>query len=261
MSITRVVVPDSHGSMIDPAAAKAFLKDLKALDADEVVMLGDHVDCSGLFTHHGRGSQEDLEYSYAEDIRAANRFLDQIQAAAPRARIHYLEGNHEGRVARWSAENIIHPADARMFVNDNAPEAKLRLKARGIRYYKQTEFYQGLAIPNTIKLGHSFYTHGFATGRYATAQHVDRFGSNVTHGHTHRCQSYVTRNIHSGVYGGWCPGTLCKLQPTYLHTAPSGWSHGYLVKFVAQSGRFQAVPVAINNGVSLLSPLLCRLAA
>jgi UDP-2,3-diacylglucosamine pyrophosphatase LpxH len=258
---TRVCIPDSHGSMIDWKAAGAFLKDLKGLDADEIVMLGDHVDCSGLFTHHARGSQEDVEYSYYKDIAAANKFLDMVQRAAPRAKIHYLEGNHEGRVARWSAENITSPDDARMFVNDNAPEAKLRLRARGIRYYRQTEFYQGLAVPNTIRLGRTFYTHGFATGRHATAQHVDRFGANVVHGHTHRCQSYITRNIHSGVYGGWCPGTLMKLQPTYLHTAPSGWSHGYHIEFIARSGRFQAVPVAINNGVSLLSPLLTRLAA
>lgn len=256
---TIAVIPDSHGSLIDKPAARAFLKDLKALDPEMVVMLGDHVDCSGLFSSHGRNHPDDVEYSYVEDLDAANDFLDDIQKAAPRAKIHYIEGNHEGRCARFASENIANSRDLAMFVADNAPAAKLKLKDRGIKFYSQTEFYHGLSIPNTIKLGRCYFTHGCTAGKHATASHVDRFGANIVHGHTHRAQSFHTRNIQAGVYAGWCPGTLSKLQPTYMHTNPSSWVHGYGLLFCAPSGRFQYINVAINHGVSLLSPLLARL--
>ncbi len=261
MDKIRVIIPDSHGSMIDKAAAKAFLKDLKTLDADEVVMLGDHVDCGGLFSKHQRAAVEDMAYSYAHDLDCANTFLDAIQKAAPRAAMHYIEGNHEYHVERWAAENIDSERDVARFVADNAPNGKLRLRDRGIRFYRQMGFYQGLAIPNTLRLGECYFTHGIGAGRYATALHLDRFGANVVHGHTHRAQAFKTRNVRAGAHGAWCPGTLALLQPTYLHTSPSGWTHGYAIQFVARSGKFQHVDVPISKGVSLLSPLLTRLAA
>lgn len=92
----RVIIPDSHGSQINIEAASAFLADLKALNPKEVVMLGDHVDCGGwLAQHHTLGYVAETLYSYEDDIKAANDFLDQIQLNAPDAEIHYIEGNHE----------------------------------------------------------------------------------------------------------------------------------------------------------------------
>ena len=100
---TRIIMPDSHGCYADAPAMKAFMRDVKLLDPDEVVMLGDHVDCNGFLSTHGLpGALADCDYTYEEDIRAANKHLDALQRCAPRARIHYIEGNHEHRVERWA---------------------------------------------------------------------------------------------------------------------------------------------------------------
>lgn len=256
----RVIVPDSHGSMIDTKAKKAFLSDLKSLDPDEIVMLGDHVDAGGLFSKHKKKCQEDMEYSYTEDIKDANKFLDEIQSRAPRAKIHYLEGNHEYHIERWASENIDNDKDVKSFIESNGPESKLQLKSRDIRYYRQMEFYQGLSIRNTIKLGHCYFTHGICASKYATAKHVEKFGGNVVHGHTHRAQEYKTKTVRAAAIGGWCPGTLSILQPTYLHTEPSEWSHGFGVQFVdKKSGKFLHINVQIIDGKSLLLPLTSTL--
>lgn len=255
----RAILPDSHGIYADKHALAACLHDLKRLDPDEIVMLGDHVDCSGMYSKHGRGSKEDLEYSYYEDIDAASGHLDEIQNAAPRAKIHYLEGNHEYHVERWAAENLSE-RDAGKFIDDNAPHAKLKLKKRGIAFYRRMEFYDGLAIPNTIKLGKCFFTHGVGASKYATARHVERFGDNVVHGHTHRAQEHRMRTVTSPSIGGWCPGTLSILQPSYMHTNPTDWSHGYAVQFVMpKTGSFLHLNIPICRGVSLLEPLTKRL--
>lgn len=248
----RVIVPDSHGSRIDKAAAKAFLTDLKNLNPEEIVCLGDHVDVDGIFSKHPRKCQEDLEYSYFNDLKAGNWFFDEIQARAPRAQIHYLEGNHEYRVERWAAENISNRHDVKMFIEGNSPQYKLHLKERGIKFYRQMEFYQGISIRNTIRLGHCYFTHGICHSKHATAKHVERFGSNIVHGHTHRVAEFKTRTVRSDAIGGWCPGTLMELQPTYRHTEPTDWSHGYGVQFVEPNGKFLHVNVPIIKGKSYL---------
>lgn len=260
----RVIIPDSHGSRIDKNAEKAFLTDLKALgdNVEEIVCLGDHVDVDGIFSKHPRKCQEDLEYSYYNDLEASNGFFDEVQARAPKAQIHYLEGNHEFRVERWAAENISNQRDVRLFVEGNSPQFKLRLKDRGIKFYRQMGFYMGISIRNTIRLGHCYFTHGICHSKHATAKHVEKFGSNIVHGHTHRVAEYMTKTVRSDAIGGWCPGTLMELQPTYKHTEPTDWAHGYGIQFVDKpTGTFMHVNVPIIKGKSLLGPLTSTLLA
>jgi predicted phosphodiesterase len=205
-----------------------------------------------LFSAHQRQYTNELAESYEDDCAAANDFLDATQKAAPRAEDHYLEGNHEAHAERYAAQAYASKRDADGFLERNAPAAMLRLKQRSIRYYRRQTCYQGIAIPGTIRIGRCYYTHGICHGTNATRQHLVRFCDNVVHGHTHRAAAVVERSVTKHAYGAWCPGTLSKLQPLYMHTSPSNWTHGYAVQFVAPSGRFLHVQVPIVNGESLL---------
>ena len=207
------MIPDSHGSHIDWDAAGAFLADLKVIDPDEVVLLGDHLDAGGTFSSHQRNYTSEMCESYQEDVDQANLFLDRIQAAAPRAEIHMLEGNHEAHIERWAARNFQSHRDAEMFLERMGPAAALRLRERGIAYYRRSIFYQGLAIPGCIQLGKCFFVHGISHAKHADAVHLQRFGASVVFGHIHRSMGRVERTVTSGGHGAWCPGTLAKLQP------------------------------------------------
>lgn len=259
----RAIVPDFHAASIDPHARAAFLRDLVRLDPEELVFLGDGVDASGLFSKHKPKALVDLAYSYEEDIEAANSFLDDVQEAAPRCkRVHYLMGNHEWHVERWACENLGNRKDAKYVVKKLGPRTELKLDARGFRVYEYLERYQGLAIPNTIRLGKCYFTHGIAANKFATAKHVEEFGACVVHGHTHRAQEYRKKTITSEAIAGWCPGTLAKLQPTYAHTTPTAWTHGYGLQFVdKKSGSFLHINVPIVRGRSLLLPLVQHMGA
>jgi predicted phosphodiesterase len=251
----RVIVPDSHGSLIDKAAAAAFLEDLKTLDPDEMVMLGDHVDCAGLYSTHGINSREDREYSYFEDIAAASDFFDKIQKHAPRAKIHYLEGNHEYRVKKWAAKNVPCDDDVGPFIAMNGPAGMLKLAERGIRYYDYDKKYMGFSIPNTIKLGKCFFTHGTTHAKSAAQVTLGQFSANVVFGHVHRAMALVTRTINADAIGAWCPGTLAQLQPIYFHSKPSEHTHGYGLQLVNTDGSFLHVNVPIVHGKSELRGL------
>src|ERR1700679_961816 len=71
----RMICGDTHGSSIDMAAAGQFLADVARVQPDEIVCLGDHVNCGGfLAEHHVMGYVAETEYSYCEDIAFANSF-------------------------------------------------------------------------------------------------------------------------------------------------------------------------------------------
>lgn len=256
--IVRVVIPDTHGCLIDKSAISAMLSDIKLLDPQEIILLGDHVDCGGfLAQHHVMGYVAETDYTYEEDLAAAKTFLDALQAAAPRAKVEYLEGNHERRVETWCVTQVLrHKKDAEGLRRLLAPEFRLGLKERGISYYRQGEFYDELPVPGVIKRGKCFFFHGVSTAKNAVGATVDKIGGNCVFGHTHRAQSNIVRRISSGIVGAWNPGCLCQLQPLWQHTAPTDWSHGYAVQLVAASGAFLHLNIPIIDGESHFAALL-----
>lgn len=251
----RCIIPDSHGEHIDWTAAEALCRDLKKLGPSEIVLLGDHLDCGGIFSTHAKAYTNEITESYDDDCKAANAFLDRVQRAAPKAEVHYLEGNHEARVERWATSTFTSKKDADKLLETYGPAKALRLKERGIRYYRRDTMYGGISIPGTIRLGKCFFTHGIGHGTHAAATHLSRFGASVVFGHTHRSQAFVSRTVSSDAIGAWSVGCLTKLQPLYMHTTPTNWVHGYGVQDVRPSGRFMHYTVPIVKGESLLGGL------
>lgn len=254
----RVIIPDTHGSAIDEVASGAFISDLTKLDPAEIVLLGDHVDCGGfLAQNHVLGYVAQTDYSYHDDIASGNDFLDKVQVAAPHADIHYIEGNHERRVERWCVTQVLsNKKDCEMLRQAFAPEFLLHLKARGIRYYRQSEHYDGIRIPGAIRLGKCYFWHGVSTAKHAASVNIEQFAGNVVYGHTHREDHFSLRPVATGDIGAWSPGCLCKLQPLWCHTRPTNWTHGYAVQSVSPSGDFLHINIRIIDGRSLLVPLL-----
>jgi predicted phosphodiesterase len=255
--IVRVIIPDTHGAKVDEAALAACLGDIKALDPDEVILLGDHVDCGGfLAQHHVMGFVAESDYTYEADIAATNAFLDTLQAAAPRAKVEYIEGNHERRIEQWAmTQTLRNSKDAEFLRRAFAPEFLLRLAERGIPYYRQAECYDGLSISGTIKRGKCYFTHGSSTSKQATTTMLSSFAGNIVFGHTHREQSSSARPVHTGQIKSWNPGCLCELQPLWCHTFCTSWTHGMAIQSVARSGEFLHLNIPIIKGKSLLGQL------
>ena len=259
MTHIRVFVPDTHGNHIDLRAAAAFFRDLRMLAPDEIVLLGDHLDCGGTFSAHQRSYTNEFTDSYKSDTRAANAFLDELLDTAPSAKVWYLEGNHEAHVERWASRNFAAQEDAEDLLECFGPEAVLRIAERPrIRYISRKKTYMGLTIPGTIRLGKCFATHGISFSKHADEVHLARFGASVVFGHVHRSMSVVIRTVTSAGHGAWCPGTLAKLQPLYKHTEPTAWTHGYAVQVVSSGGKFLHFNVPIMSGESLLGTFLGR---
>jgi predicted phosphodiesterase len=258
--LVRVIIPDTHGCKADKAALAACLGDVKALSPSEIVLLGDHVDCGGLLAqHHVLGYVAETSYTYEQDIAATRAFLDALQDAAPRARIHYIEGNHERRAETLCVTMALRNSkDAEFLRKAIAPEFLLDLKGRGIPYYRQGEFYGGVKLPGTIRLGKCYFTHGSKTSQQATTAMLAAFGAPLVFGHTHRAQASSGRPVHTGSIAAWNPGCLCELQPLWQHTNPTTWTHGFGVQVVARSGEFLHLNIPIIEGRSLFGALASK---
>lgn len=254
----RVCIPDSHGTGIDPKAARALLDDLEIIKPAEVVMLGDHLDCGGfLAQHHTVGYVSQTGYTFEEDVQAANQFLDNVQQRVGRASYHYIEGNHERRLENWCVTQALkNGQDAQYLLSMFSADVVLNIQKRGMRWVKQNEYYDDVPLPATIKLGNCFFTHGSSTSKHAAHAHLQKFGGNVVYGHTHRMDSYFMRTVKTGGIGAWSPGCLCKLQPSWQHTNPTDWAHGYGLQLVMDDDDFLHINVPIIAGKSLLAPLI-----
>lgn len=253
----RVICGDLHGSRMDKSAVEAFLADLGRWKPQEIVLLGDMVDCGGFAAqHHVLGYVAETEYSFQDDIAAGNWFLDQIQAIAPDAQIHYLEGNHEDRVERWIVDQVrSNTRDGEFLRTILSPDALLNLSQRGIAFYRRSEVHIPGFPPGWVKMGNIYFVHELGKSKNAAADSVSRTAGNVVFGHTHREDSATRVLPNVGLVKGWNPGCLCQRQKLYMHSNPSDWSHGYAVQIVDKSGEFLHLNIPIWEGRSLAGNL------
>ncbi len=251
----RVIMPDSHAQHIDTAAFAAFLADVKLLDPDEFVGLGDHVDAGGfLAQHHTMGYVAQLdECSWEQDLAAWESQLNALQAAAGRAKFTILAGNHCVRPEKWAVQQSLgNQRDAEMLKRAVAPEYRLDYAGRGIDFVEYGEQREGVPVRGAVRLGKCYFTHGFALGKDAARNHALKFGAPVVYGHTHTPAAYFGKTVHGGVHAAWNFGCLCKLAPRYMHNNPDNWAHGYGLQLVARSGLFTTIHVPIIKGQSFL---------
>lgn len=253
----RVCIPDTHGAHIDQRAAGAFLADLEYLQPREVVWLGDHLDCGGfLAQHHTIGFVPETAVEWPDDIDAANQFIDAVQKRTPLAAQIYLCGNHEHRIERWCCQQAIAKTrTAQYFLDKHGAKAVLNLDARGIRYVGRGDMEKDGRVRGAVKLGSCWFVHDVSTARNAAQVAVNKWGTNVCFGDTHRIDMAVSRKAERDIIGA-TNGCLSIHQPYWQETNVTDWSHGYGVQIVTNIGDFLHIIVPIIEGRSLLGPLL-----
>lgn len=256
----RVTFGDMHGMRMDKQAVSALLADIKSLAPDEIVIGGDMLDCEGwLAKHHPIGFVAYNDYSYQDDIEAANWFLDELITAASKAQIHYLFGNHEDHVERTIVDTTAgNMRDAGMLMEAFGPEKVLRLNQRNIKFYRRNVVYEDNCPRGWIKLGKMYFTHELSSGKAAAQKAVERTAGNITYYHTHREDASTMVFPSVGLVKAFNPGCLCERQPMYRMSDPTSWSHGYGIDIISHTGNFQRIHIPIWQGESLAGSMIER---
>jgi len=257
----RVILADTHGRHVDTSALSAVMSDLEQMNVDEVVLLGDHLDCGGwLAQNHTLGYVAETEDTFEDDVEATNTFLDELQKRTKCAATSYIEGNHEHRIEKFCVTSALRSnKDAAFLLKRIGPQYVLGLEKRGIRFIHRGTYYDGLPIPGSIRLGKCVFTHPSEAPKYASSTFLKKYGGNVVFGHTHRVDATIGFSVMAGTIGAWGVGCLCQRQPMWMHTNPTDWSHAYGLQLVGDDGDFLHITVPVINGVSYLQPLIAQL--
>lgn len=237
-----MVLPDAHIPNHDPGCMDIVVKAAEVVRPDEIVILGDWVDAEAASFHPANSLDEepqDLQTEY----EGVHREMNRIKKAAGGCKFTYIEGNHCARVERVALK--LGGALGSSFYRALSPKAAIA-DARGdtewVPYVqKQLSYYK---IAEDL-----IAVHGWSYAKHAAAKHAEKAVSvSVVHGHTHRQQSYCTRDPISGrVIKAWSPGSLCANQPFYAHrNGPTEWVWGFSVVYVGRSGDWTDVTSTIK---------------
>ncbi|SVA31612.1 uncharacterized protein METZ01_LOCUS84466 [marine metagenome] len=255
----RAIIGDTHGCHLDKAAWAACMADLKSLDIAQVVLLGDHIECSGfLAEHQSPFTISQAKYSYAQDLDAANQWLNELQECCPSAEYHMIQGNHCERVEKWiMGHTLANDDDRKLLLEVLDPEYRLNLATRKIKFYRRDQFNDTCSERGTLKLGNCLFVHEVSTAKNAARIAVDRYATNVVFGHSHRPDISYSRKPGVGQIMAANPGCLCTLVPVWQLSRSSinDWGHGYSLQIVAPDESFLHINVQIVDGKSSLMPL------
>jgi len=228
---------DTHVPYHDSKAVICALKVMEWFSPDEVIILGDFLDCSPVNRHERNNLKFREGKTLLADYKVANNLLDVIQQSTNK--VTYLQGNHEIWVDKMIDENP--ELDGLINV-----EQGLELKARGIKYLPYNVPY---------KLGKLYFVHGLFTGAHHAQKHVDAFGCSVAYGHLHDVQMHVkvspvdVEDRHLGI----SLGCLANKNPQYMKNRPNNWVHAIGIGTVRSDGTFNIEPIIINDGVATIS--------
>jgi len=215
---TAVIISDLQIPFQDKSAIEAVLKYIKDTKPDDVVLIGDALDCyeaSDFLKNPKR------EFSLQDELDILKGYLKRIRKDIGHdAKLHYRLGNHEIRIPKMLMK---HPEFASLKALEL--EELLDLKSVDCKFYHYGDkltlgpihVYHGDKGESMKMSGHSAYT-GKAN--------LDAKGVSGIQGHTHRMGSYY-RTDESGTKQWHEVGCLCSLTPEYL--AKPNWQQGFAV--------------------------------
>lgn len=246
-----MVLPDLHIPHHDEAALDCVLRAYNYLKPQEVVVLGDWMDCEQ-FSSHGVQSMAELRaHRFLEDeVAPTNEVLDKLQKF--KNKLVFVEGNHEWRIERWAAK-----WGGRLGADFYKLMAPRKLLGEGRKNFTWIPYMDDLShyeITPALKNSTALWAiHGWSHAKRAAAIHLEKaLTVSIVHGHTHRAQSYAKRIPETGhVLKSWSPGCLSKLQPLYRINNPTEWTHGFSLVYVGKHS-WTDYTVSIVNGKCVL---------
>lgn len=245
-----VIIPDTHGELVDRQAFECVLQAVELIKPFGVIHLGDLGEWSSV-NHHRykkRRLPDPAEISKAvrRDVTAVRRYiLDPLDNVCKSTGVKHkimLTGNHDNWLNR--------------FVDANPDYANTHFgEATGYSFEQIFDWaargWELVPCGKLRKIGKLNFYHGHLYGgRYHTNNHLMRMGVNIVYGHWHDFQALHVTHA-TGPKCAYSLGCLKRSQPehnSWLGYRPVNWSHMFGVVDFYQNGRFSIHPVPIIYG-------------
>lgn len=208
----HVMIGDTHGVFVEQPVFKAVLDFIRDFKPHQINLLGDMID----FYEISRFDKDPMRrVVLGREIEfTRENILAEIRRAAPKARIVWLQGNHEHRLQRylWS----------------RAPELA-SLPGLDMRSLFDLGKLKIMYQEQNLEIGDTQMTHGHMARKhsaYTAKAMLDDYGQSVIHNHTHRLGAHY-KTDRAGSYLAFENGCLCTFDMDYVNNP--NWQHGFSV--------------------------------
>lgn len=212
---------DLDGSVLEPIhdekAISLAIKLIEDVQPDQIVMVGDNLD----FAELGKFlTSRPFQQMVQPAIDRATMLCAQLRAAAPKAKIHWIAGNHEARMAKYIQVNAI--ASHGLTAGRLPEESRAKWPVLSVPYLCRMDEFEINYLPGypesfvslndnlMVVHGHKVTSNGSTTTKYLNDAHVS-----VIYGHIHRVETaYRTRLSKNGprTVMAASPGCLCRID-------------------------------------------------
>lgn len=204
-----VVLSDIHFPFENSEAILKTIDFMVKYNPKYIFLNGDIVDCYSL----SRFDKEPKRIlSLQKEFDLASAFITDLTELFPKAKIVYIEGNHEKRLQKYLNSHPEISSLRTLTIKD-----LLGLDSIGVEY-----------LPN-YNLNGLFITHGEIVRKYSGQSargELDKNDISGVSGHTHRLSHYFKSTPYRDLQ--WCEsGCLCDLNPVYLDSRPD-WQNGFV---------------------------------
>jgi hypothetical protein len=246
-----VVGSDFHFGCHDERAINIFLNTIEELKPKTIILNGDTMDMLAISKY-----PKDIAHNWSllDERIAYHDFLNTLVAISDGAEIYELHSNHSGQSAggRWRRY-----LSERLGELGSIPEIVEKLSYENIFMGPFTD-----RIPHVdyVELNDLVVTHGTTVrgnGGASCLGEIQKWGTSILHGHTHRIGSSckripaVGRRPEKQLYG-FEGGALCSLNAAY--GSHLNWQQGFNIVGLA-NGTFSMEQVMINDGVANIATL------
>jgi len=239
-----LLVPDVHVPYEDARAWQLLLAVARSQSWSHVVVLGDFADCYAVSFHDKSPKRTGR---IAEELVVVSERLRELEDATKGARLVYIEGNHEQRLARYIAR-----------------QAGALHGMRGLSYPEAVDLSSWHWVPyhQSYRIADLDLTHDVGrAGVYAVRQSRQAYGSSIAIGHVHRMAVEHERTIDGrhmvGASFGWL-GDAEAVDYRHRSLARREWVHGCGVVCVDDRGSAHVAAVPFVDGRAWVAGTLVR---
>lgn len=182
--------------------------------------------------------------AFRDEIKVGRKILRSFRRILPRARITWVEGNHEFRLRRYLIQNA---PELYGLPGLSVPEL-FGLKDLRIEYApchaRASRFTDNFIRVGRLRVGH--FDTVAKEGGYAAKRLVEDKGVSLIQGHTQRFGAHARTTVDGRVILGVENFSMCSRRASYA--AYPNWQLGFSVVYLEpRSGRFQWYPVAMER--------------
>jgi predicted MPP superfamily phosphohydrolase len=224
---TALFITDSHHPYSDQRAYQLMIKVAKDVQPQEIIIGGDFADFYAINSH---GKHPDFQHILLQEITEVRKRLEELRVLFPKAKIVFIEGNHEYRLARY--------------IYNNAKELHGLLDTRSVLCLDQLgiDLIPYDADQRYQVMGSKLYTRHepIGGGIHFAASTVDKAGCSMVVFHTHRAQShrkvFLDGTDHIVACFGWL-GDKSHPVMKYLKNHAQ-WQLGFGFAHILKDGKF-----------------------